>query len=228
MRDKETMKLHLLQPLFLALAFVAATALSGHASEKDEDGFVQMFNGKDLTGWQTAGNWLVKDDNVIALEPRKGEWGWKRYADYLATTRKYADFILDLEFKFEKKGNSGVFLRIGDLENHVESGLEIQILDTYGKPDDKLTHHDAAGVIRTQAPTHNAIKPAGEWNHYNITLKGTHLVVVLNGEKVNELDLSEGSMKDRPLEGYISFQDEGKPVWYRNVGIKELDADDAE
>lgn len=213
----------------IALAFVAASvvfAVACNSDEKESDGFVQMFNGVDLTGWQTTGNWVVKEGNVIKLEPREGEWGWQRYNDYLATTRKYKDFIIDLEFKIKEKGNSGVFLRIGDLDNHVESGFEIQILDVYGKPDDKITHHDAGGVIRTQAPAHNAIKPAGEWNHYNITVDGDHLVVILNGEKVNELDLSESAMKDRPSEGYISFQDEGKTVWYRNVRIKELNVDD--
>lgn len=215
---------HLFRNTLLATA-IAATAISCNAAEKDDDGFVQMFNGKDLTGWQTTGNWLVKEDNIITLEPRKGEWGWQRYGDYIATIRKYKDFVIDLEFKFEAKGNSGVFLRIGDLENHVESGFEIQILDTHGKPDDQLTHHDGGGVIRTQAPTHNAMKPAGEWNHYNITMNGNHLVVVLNGEKINELDLSEGAMKDRPAEGHISFQDEGKKIWYRNVRIKELNKD---
>lgn len=215
---------HLFRNTLLATA-IAATAISCNATEKDDDGFVQMFNGKDLTGWQTTGNWLVKEDNIITLEPRKGEWGWQRYGDYIATIRKYKDFVIDLEFKFEAKGNSGVFLRIGDLENHVESGFEIQILDTHGKPDDQLTHHDGGGVIRTQAPTHNAMKPAGEWNHYNITMNGNHLVVLLNGEKINELDLSEGAMKDRPAEGHISFQDEGKKIWYRNVRIKELNKD---
>ena len=208
-----------------AAAFASIAAISCNAKEKDDDGFVQMFNGEDLTGWQTTGNWLVKEDNIIQLEPREGEWGWQRYDDYIATTRKYKDFVIDLEFKFEKNGNSGVFLRIGDLNNHVESGFEVQIIDTHGKPDDELTHHDAGGVIRTQAPTHNAIKPAGEWNHYNITMDGNDLTVILNGEKVNELDLSESAMKDRPSEGYISFQDEGKRVWYRNVRIKELNTD---
>lgn len=208
-----------------AAAFASIAAISCNANEKDDDGFVQMFNGEDLTGWQTTGNWLVKEDNIIQLEPRDGESGWQRYDDYIATTRKYKDFVIDLEFKFEKDGNSGVFLRIGDLENHVESGFEVQILDTYGKSDDELSHHDAGGVIRTQAPTHNAIKPAGEWNHYNITVDGSDLTVILNGEKVNEIDLSESAMKDRPLEGYISFQDEGKRVWYRNVRIKELNTE---
>lgn len=206
----------------LAAATLAVASLSCQAAEKDDDGFVQMFNGKDLTGWQTTGNWLVQEGNIITLEPRKGESGWQRYGDYLTTTRKYKDFVIDLEFKYNAKGNSGVFLRIGDPNNHVESGFEVQILDTYGKPQEELSHHDAGGVIRTQAPSKNAIKPAGEWNHYNITVDGNKLTVVLNGETINEINLAESAMKDRPEEGYISFQDEGKPVWYRNVRIKEL------
>lgn len=66
------------------------------------------------------------------------------------------------------------------------------------------------------------VKPAGEWNNYNITLMNSLLTVILNGEKIIDIDLSKTPMKDRPLKGYISFQDEGKPIWYRNVRIKEL------
>ena len=66
------------------------------------------------------------------------------------------------------------------------------------------------------------VKPAGEWNRYTITLKGNHLHVVLNGEQIQDLDLSKTKLKDRPAEGYISFQDEAKRIWYRNVRIKEL------
>jgi len=186
----------------------------------DESGFVEMFNGKDLTGWQTTGNWVVEENNIITLNPRPGESGWQRYNDYLATERKYGDFVLDLEFKFEPKGNSGVFMRIGDLEDHVTTGFEVQILDTHGKED--FGHHDCGGVIRTSAPKKMAVKPAGEWNRYTITMKGSHLTVVLNGELIQDLDLSKTDMKDRPAEGYISFQDEAKKVWYRNVRIKEL------
>ncbi|MFT6180534.1 MAG: hypothetical protein ACJAQT_005347 [Akkermansiaceae bacterium] len=183
--------------------------------------FVEMFNGKDLTGWKTNGNWVVEKDNVITLKPRDGESGWKRYADYLTTARKYGNFELDLEFKFNATGNSGVFMRIGDLKEHVESGFEVQILDTHGKKD--FGHHDCGGVIRTSAPKTMAVKPAGEWNRYTITLKDSHLKVVLNGELIQDLDLSKTDMKDRPAEGFISFQDEAKRIWYRKVRIKELE-----
>ncbi len=189
-----------------------------------DDGFRPMFNGKDLTGWQTTGNWVVEEGNVIALKPRPGERGWQRYDAYLTTDRKYKDFILDLEFKFAKGGNSGVFLRVGDPKSQVKTGFEVQILDTHGKK--KFGPHDCGGVIGTAAPKKMMVKPAGEWNRYIITCIGSQLNVVLNGEEIIDLDLSKSPMKDRPLEGYIGFQDEAKPVWYRNVRIKELTGDD--
>jgi hypothetical protein len=204
--------------LFAGICALSAM-LAGEAIAED-DGFVEMFNGRDLAGWNTTGNWVVEENNVITLKPRPGESGWKRYSDYLRTERKYGDFVLDLEFKFEKAGNSGVFMRIGDLEDHVSSGFEVQILDTHGK--ENVGHHDCGGVIHTQGPSKNMVKPAGEWNRYTITLKGNHLQVVLNGEGIIDLDLSKTGLKDRPAEGYISFQDEAKRIWYRNVRIKEL------
>ncbi len=179
-----------------------------------------LFNGTDLSGWRTTGNWIVQDDGVVTLEPRPGESGWQRYDAYLTSERTYSDFVLDLEFKFEPKGNSGVFLRVGDRSNHVDSGLEVQILDTYGKED--VGHHDCGGVIRTVGPTKNMVKPAGEWNRYTITMRGSQLTVVLNGEQIVDIDLSDGPMKDRPAAGWIGFQDEAKRIWYRNVRIKEL------
>lgn len=185
-----------------------------------EKGFHMMFNGKDLTGWQTTGNWVVKEGNIVTLEPRDGEKGWTRYKDYITTTKKYGNFELKLDFKFNKRGNSGVFMRVGDLKDHVNSGFEVQILDTHGK--EKFGHHDCGGVIRTVGPTKMMVKPAGEWNSYHITVKDSQLTVVLNGEQIVDIDLSKTDMKDRPMEGYISFQDEGKPIWYRNVRIKTL------
>lgn len=187
----------------------------------DDSGFVPMFNGQDLTGWNTTGNWVVEDENTITLKPRLGEDGWQRYDAYLTTEKKYGNFILDLEFKFNAEGNSGVFMRVGDLKDHVASGFEVQILDTYGK--EEVGNHDCGGVIGAVGPTKNMVKPAGEWNRYTITLIDNALKVVFNGEQVIDLDISTSAIKDRPAQGYISFQDEAKRIWYRNVRIKELE-----
>lgn len=189
------------------------------AAEKD-DSFVPMFNGQDLTGWKTTGNWKVDPDGAVTLEPRPGEKGWQRYDAYLTTERTYRDFVLDLEFRILEGGNSGVFLRVGDPSSQVDTGFEVQILDTHGKQN--ITNHDCGGVISAAAPSRNMAKPAGEWNHYVITCRGHQVQVVFNGEQVIDLDLRNTPLKNRTLEGHIGFQDEAKRVWYRNVRIKEI------
>lgn len=208
--------------MVIAVLGILLTAGGVRASDtpKPDDGFVPMFDGKTLTGWKTTGNWVVEDDGMVALHPRPGEHGWQRYDAYLTTARKYKDFVLDLEFKFNKSGNSGVFLRVGDPMSQVKSGFEVQILDTHGKPNPGP--HDCGGVIGTAAPSKNMVKPAGEWNRYIITCRGNHLTVELNGQQIIDLELDKSALKDRPSEGYIGFQDEAKRVWYRNVRIKEL------
>lgn len=200
---------------------LAAFAASAAEPDQADTGFVPLFDGKTLDGWVTTGNWLVEPDGVIALHPRPGEKGWQRYDAYLTTTRKYKDFILDLEFKINAGGNSGVFLRVGDRMSQVDTGFEIQILDTHGLA--KPGNHDCGGVIGAAAPSKNMAKPAGEWNRYLITCQGNRLRVELNGEQIHDLELDKSAIKNRPLEGYIGFQDEAKPVWYRNVRIKELE-----
>lgn len=214
------MKQHILTTIFtLHFVLIGGVSVAQEITQWSEAGWVDLFNGEDLTGWQTTGNWTVKD-GVITLHPREGEKGWKRYDAYLTTKKKYSDFILEVDFRFEPSGNSGVFLRVGDLQDHATSGFEIQILDTHDL--EKPGNHDCGGIIRTTAPFTNAVKPAGEWNRYQIVLKDTTLVAFLNGELIQALNLSRSAMKDRPLQGYISFQDEAKVVSYKNIRIKEL------
>lgn len=205
--------------LALALFFTAALAHAEIAAPAP-DGFVPLFNGKNLDGWKTAGNWVVEKDGTVTLVPRPGETGWERFDAYIMTERTYKNFTLDLEFKIEKEGNSGVFFRVGDPLKPVSNGIEIQILDTFGL--EKPGNHDCGGVIGTAAPSKNMAKPAGEWNRYIVTVLNNHLTVSLNGEQIIDLKLDESAMKDRPEEGHIGFQDEAKRIWYRNVRIKEL------
>ena len=117
--------------LVVVVASAAAMALAVGAVRSDEakpadpapekDGFTPLFNGKNLDGWTTKGNWFVKD-GVLHIEPRPGEKGWQRYDAYLWADKPYANFILDLEFQLPPKGNSGVFVRVND-EDDVAIGV---------------------------------------------------------------------------------------------------------
>jgi len=213
--------------LSLVLPLAAGPLLAADEKPDDVDkpaakkeGFKPLFNGKNLDGWTTTGNWFV-EDGILRLEPRPGEKGWQRYDAYLWADKKYGDFILDLEFRIQKGGNSGAFIRVGDLKEPVAKGIEVQILDTHDK--EKVGAHDCGGVIGTAAPSKNMAKPAGEWNRYIITCKGSNLKVRLNGEQIIDIDLSKTGRKHCPMKGHLGFQDEAKPLWYRNIYIKTLD-----
>lgn len=205
--------------LAVSVALTSASAMAEDAADTKE-GFVPLFNGKDLSGWKTTGNWVVEEDGTVTLKPRPGEKGWQRFDAYLMSEKRYKDFVIDIEFRILEKGNSGVFFRVDDPLEPVETGIEVQILDTHGL--ENPGHHDCGGVIRTAGPSKNMARPAGEWNRYIIACIGNHLTVNLNGEQIIDIQLDEGAMKDRPLEGHIGFQDEAKRVWYRNGRIKEI------
>lgn len=202
----------------LCILFIATTVLQAEDSSKD--GLKPLLK-EGLKGWSTTGNWKLNDDGVLTLKPRAGEKGWQRYGAYLWTEKQYGDYVVDLEYKHPKGGNSGIFVRVKDPKDPVNTGIEVQILDSYGVKK-KLTHHDCGGVIKTQAPSKNMAKPAGEWNRMIITCKGNNLKVKLNGEQIIDIQLDKTGLKDRPMKGYLGIQDHGQPFFVRNVRIKEL------
>ncbi len=171
------------------------------------------------------GKWHVAADGSLECLPPCG---------YIWTKEKFDDFVIDFDFKVSKKANSGLFFRTNP-RNAVQGGMEIQILDSYGR---KAGKHDLGALYDCAAPTKNAAKPAGEWQHMTLTADDNRITVVLNGEKILEVDLNQwteprknpdGSKnkfrtayKDMPRTGHIGFQDHGHKVWFRNIKIKRL------
>lgn len=174
-----------------------------------------------LPDFETTGNWNEKPKGTIELTPRAGESGWKRFSSYLWSEKEYGDFICSFEYLHLKGGNSGFYFRVPNVENPVETGIEIQILDSYGH-NGKLTHHDCGGVIFTNPPSSNMSKPAKEWNQMTVQCQGSQLKVWLNGVKIQDLDLKETGLKDRAMKGTIGFQDHGVPFRLRNIRVEEL------
>jgi len=201
----------------------------------DQD-FAWLFDGKGLDAWKTspAAHWVV-EEGVITLKDRDD--GHLNNADYLWTKETYGNFVLEMEFKVpDGYANSGVFLRTSDLADPVNSGIEVQVSNSYGKP---VNRGGTAGAIYDcLAPTENAAKPAGEWNQYRITCRDNVIDIELNGRQVLQMDLDRWTeprknpdgtpnkyptaLKDYAREGYIGLQDHGRPVWYRNVRVKRL------
>lgn len=202
-----------------------APAAPAAAAPARAEGFVDLYNGKDLTGWETTRNWLPQPDGSLLLQQRPGEKGYSRFDAYLWTKAKYKDFILDLEYSYPPGGNSGVYFRVADRKNPVATGIEAQILDCSKKPEGApMTHHDHGGIVRTVGATKNMSKAPGEWNRMVVTCRGPHVEVELNGEKIIDTKVDKGPMKHCPPEGYIGLQDHGEPhaLRFRNIRIKPL------
>lgn len=191
------------------------------AQDKKDDGWVDLVGDELSKNWDTKGNWTLKD-GVFTLTPRKGEGGWSRWDMYLWSKKTYTDFEIEFEYLVQKGSNSGFYFRVGDMNDPVAKGIEVQIYDSGSKAKDaKLTDHDSGGVIPGVPPTRNTAKPAGQWNKFNIINKDNKLTVKLNDEVVNEIDLGKGGLASRPKTGNIGFQDHALPLSLRNIKIKE-------
>ena len=171
--------------------------------------------------------WKVEKGVLHGGEPR-GSW--------LMSERAYGDFELEYEFKLGERGNSGLALRAPMKGDPAFDGLELQMADLRYNPqakDSELT----GGIYRAIAPRKQVYKP-GEWNKYQVSLKGSHLKVTLNGEVVHDLSLDEQNqevlrhdgksappVKARPRRGHLGFQElsrDGAHVEIRNARIKVL------
>ncbi len=165
--------------------------------------------------------WSLRE-GVLACDGSLGNCGFLRY------TKKLDDFHLELEYRTAAGCNSGVCIRSpvpytttnpNTLPSNV--GFEVQILDDAGKPVDA---HCSGAFYGVRAPKVNAAKPAGQWNKQEITCQGTHLRVVLNGQVVQDIDQSKDKrLANRPLQGYLSFQNHGGNAEFRAVWLTVLD-----
>jgi len=180
------------------------------------EGWIPLFNGKDLTGWKTRGpntSWEVQDGVLANLREKNGE---KRRGVDIYTEKKFLDFKLHIEFKVPKGGNSGVYLR---------GRKEVQVHDSYGVAKPGSGH--CGGIYSVAAPLVNACKPAGEWNTFDITCVGNKITVYLNGKLIQdnvEVNRPTGGSMGGQLgtPGPIMLQGNHSTVWYRNIWIKPL------
>ena len=237
---------HAIQSSLISALLLGATSVSpvparagDHPKIDLKKGWRRLFNGKDLTGWETrdtAGKkvpddtWAVEDGAIT----RKGK-------AYLWSTEEYGDFILDLEFKVSPRANSGIILRYEPdptLNRYWWHGLlEIQILDCHGKAE--ADKHDCGALYDMIAPSKNTMRRAGQWNRMTITAHGSRVAVVLNDEKIVDCDLDDWSeaeknpdgtpnkyrkpMKDLRRRGHILLQDHPGSIWFRNLYLKPLE-----
>jgi serine/threonine protein kinase len=186
------------------------------------DGFVPLFNGKDLDGWETVarGNWEVEDGILRTRGEDKRGW--------LATAREYDNFELELEYRLGPMANSGVFIHAwkeGD-----PSGarfLEIQLIDDAGYNTVGKTNGTAA-VYGVLAPSPTVQSIPGSWHKMKIVSRGRRLQVFFEGQAVIDANLDDYAptfpriVGLTQIRGRIGLQNYGTLIEFRNVRIKEL------
>ncbi len=166
---------------------------------------IELFNGKDLTGWkprhpELPNQWAARDgvlDNASS-------------GSDLMTEQSFQNFKLHIEVLVPEKSNSGIYLR---------GRHEVQVEDSFGKDPGSLL---MGGVYGFLTPSVNAAKPAGEWQTYDITLLGRWVTIELNGQTIIDRKEIPGitggaidSKEGQP--GPILLQGDHGPISYRNV-----------
>lgn len=198
-----------MKAILLILSITLLSAVNNYS------GYRKIFNGKDLTGWTIHGTekWYVENGELVCESGPDKQYG------YLSTDKNYYNFILDLQFKLEANGNSGVFIRSG-IEGTKISGWQVEV----APPD----HHTGGiyesygrGWLIQPKPEDEKLLRGDEWNQLKIKLMNDEVTTWLNGKQlVNLRDEKIGEGK-----GFIALQIHdggGIKVRWKNIRVKEL------
>jgi hypothetical protein len=213
--------------LVLIVSVAAAAPTWADDAKPSPDDAIVLFNGRDLSGWVVEGTketkgdakqpiWSVRDG---LLHCQGSGYGFLRY------DREFCDFVLHAEYRLTKGCNSGIGIRHAKYTGKSGSrpsysGYEIQLLDDGGKQPNKGS---SASLYRYVAPRSLPVKKAGEWNVIEIECRGPRIRITLNDELVQDVDQSAiEEIKNKPLCGYVSVQNHGREIDFRNLWLIDL------
>jgi len=197
--------------------------------QTNQAGFESIFNGRDFGGWTGAvENYEIVDGAIECIQGKCGT---------VFTEKEYSDFAVRLEFKLPPGGNNGLAIRYpGDGDPSI-AGLELSVLDSehpkFAKLDPRQYHGSVYGLV----PAHRGyLRPAGEWNFQQVTVRGSKLKVELNGFTILDADISQVTeSKDglvpagaKSKRGHFGFSGHNDPVAFRNISIRELPGEPAQ
>lgn len=210
----------------------AQKAIAGTASDR---GFYSMFNGVDLSGWKglvanPVKRRLMKADTLALLQKKADEImhkGWyvkndelhfTGHGDNLCSTKDYQNFEMYVDWKIEKDGDAGIYLR-GSPQVQVWDLARVNVGAQVG----------SGGLYNNQINPSKPLKVADnaidEWNTFHIIMQGERVTVYLNGEKVVDNTILENYWdRKNPIfpADAIELQAHGNHITYRNIYVKEL------
>jgi hypothetical protein len=189
------------------------------------EGFAEVFNGKDFTGWDGPVDQYEIKDGAVMCKPHKG--------GTIFTKNEYSDFVVRLEYCLPPAGNNGLAIRYPGQGDSAYVGMcELQILDDnapqYANLDARQFNASAYGM----AAVHRGyLRPTGQWNFIEVTVRGPTILAELNGTRVLDTDLSKVTSfmansahpgKGR-ASGHFGFCGHSDPVAFRAIQIKPLE-----
>jgi hypothetical protein len=191
----------------------------------NDDEFTPLFNGKDLTGWTGKTEcYEVVDGTLVTKAGKHGN---------MFTKDEYDDFVVRLEFRLPKGGNSGLGLRSPITNAQVAyEGMEIQILDDSARKYAGIHEYQYNGSLYGLAPAvRGYLRPASNWNYQEVTLQGDKLTVSVNGFEV--LNTNIAKVREKPLDGkkhpgasrttgHLALLAHNDPIAFRNIRVKRI------
>ncbi len=217
----------------LAVPSTYAAEMNVLSAEEAAAGWQLLFDGQSTEGWRnyqastTSPGWRVVDGTLARVDE----------AGDLVTVAQYGDFELQLEWRLETGGNSGLFIRAGEDDPYIfMSAPEVQMLDD-------ANHRDGQSPL-TSAGSNYGLHPvqpgitlaAGHWNRVRVLVDDDLVVQWLNGQEVVRYELGSADWRQRVQDskfaawpnygklrrGHIGLQDHGDPVAFRNIKIRIL------
>ena len=205
-----------------SLAVTAAFAQSGNRPQPRQlkPGWVQLFNGKDFTGWRKVGNekWEVDENGAILGQGISDKYG------YLATEKSYRDFHFSIRFKCEAEGNSGVYIHTkfeGDAPKII-AGRQIEIDPVIGNrsPTGGI-YGDGRGWVAWPAPEYNAVMRPYDWNDMLIQVEGNRYVVHLNGIRILDFTYPSPISEEGAIALQLHSGGKGR-MRFRDIYVRDL------
>ena len=200
----------------LTLALAASAAAQPRLKDVNE-GWVSLFNGKDLIGWVKVGGeqWTVEDGVIHGVGLTKG-YG------YLMTDKNYKDFELAVRFKCESDGNSGVFYRTSFKPGtaDVAEGYQFEI--------DRTMNHHTGGIYTARrgwivwpSPENEFVIKPNDWNDYVMTVEGNHFRARLNGVQVIDFTDPVDEVEDGAIALQLHAGGQGN-MRFKDIFIRDL------
>ncbi|GEM_PF-60073 len=220
--------LHII-PAFLLFFSISATA-------QQKSGWQSLFGEKLEKASYNSPAWHLTEEGILTAAKDDAIW----------TKEEYEKFELDLEFMTDAGTNSGVIIYCTDTENWIPNSVEIQIADDHYEKWAESQPYERCGAIYGHLGPDRfpVVKEPGVWNHMRVRCNGQRIMVILNGKKVTNMDMSQWisgthnpdsteipswlptPFAELPTKGYIGLQ--GKhgdaTIYFKNVKIREIKA----